>query len=324
VPDAACLLAPQRQPIPPRLLEPWGRSWADTAPAPRRYDPPYYVGFQVREVSASRSPGAPGPWSAGRQPPDRRLAVDVRWAATSSTLRSEDVMVIGVDPARTGRAARATARRRRRALRPVRSGWWPTSATRRPLVTFPPSARATSPPRRPAAPLFSREAPVSTSARRCRSPLDAHAGGARWRRSAAFRDTARLRLAGRSRPTGQVQPGATSDGDAAVTGSALRVHVLLGAGPAASCSRAAVTSMPRRAPGCPDAAALVRPAGAWRRVEPGGGAGHPILHPARAPRRRRPAVLSTGGRHRLEGSGSDDDREARPSGQVGQVVCRPS
>jgi len=179
----------------PRLgvLEAMGQELERTAGALRldAYDPPYYVGFQVREVSAVEIAGRAGAVVTDTSRRDRRLAVDLRVGSYEfDSSGVEEVMVIGGDAPAWSAPREAPLDGDPGALR--QALWLVADERYKEALSsfFRKRSRDVYRPDDPGrAPSFSREAPVRHVGPSLPLTLDA----GRWRRvvrdaSAAFRD----------------------------------------------------------------------------------------------------------------------------------------
>ena len=320
--------------VDPRLavLDAMGKELERTATKLRldAYDPPYYVGFQVREVSAVEIAGRAGAVFADTSRRDRRLAVDLRVGSYDfDSSGGDEVMVIGGEAPAWSAPREAPLDGDPAALR--QALWLVADERYKEALAsfFRKRSREVYRPNDPGrAPSFSREAPVQHVGPSLPLTLDAD----RWRRavreaSAAFRDQPHV-FESQVRVTAdrQVRWLATSEGTRLITEQRLyAVHLLASArAPDGQLLEGGRDYYAADEAGLPDAAALVRAsrsvAGELRAL---------IAAPAIDPYTG-PAILDSEAAgvlfheavgHRLEGERLDDDKEGQTfQGQVGQVV----
>jgi len=318
----------------PRLavLEAMGQELERTAGALRldAYDPPYYVGFQVREVSAIEIAGRAGAVVTDSSRRDRRLAVDLRVGSYEfDSSGVEEVMVMGGDPPAWSAPREAPLDGDGGALR--QALWLVADERYKEALSsfFRKRSRDVYRPDDPGrAPSFSREAPVQHVGPSLALTLDA----ARWRRvvrdaSAAFQDQphvfdSQVRLTADR----QVRWLATSEGTRLVTEQRLyAVHLLASArAPDGQLLEGGRDFYAADEAGLPDAAALVQAArtvAAELKALMAAPAIDPYTGPALLDSEAAGVLFHEAVGHRLEGERLDDDKEGQTfQGQVGQVV----
>jgi predicted Zn-dependent protease len=297
------------------------------------YEPPYFVGFQVREVSAVEIAGRAGAVVTDLARRDRRLSVDLRVGSYQfDSSGTEEVMVLGGDAPTWSAPREGPLDDDPAALR--QALWLVADERYKEAIAnyFRKRSRDVYRPDDPArAPSFTREAPVTHVGPP--RPLQLDAG--RWRQavraaSAAFRDQPHV-FDAQVRVTAdrQIRWLATSEGTRLVTEQRLyAVHLLASAratdGQLLEGGRDFYAADEA---GLPDAADLRRAAGAVAdelkalmaapAIDPYSGPA--ILEPEAAGVLFHEAVG-----HRLEGERLEDDKEGQTfQGQLGQMVLPP-
>lgn len=320
--------------VDPRLavLDAMGKELERTATKLRldAYDPPYYVGFQVREVSAVEIAGRAGAVFADTSRRDRRLAVDLRVGSYDfDSSGGDEVMVIGGEAPAWSAPREAPLDGDPAALR--QALWLVADERYKDALAsfFRKRSREVYRPNDPGrAPSFSREAPVQHVGPSLPLTLDAD----RWRRavreaSAAFRDQPHV-FESQVRVTAdrQVRWLATSEGTRLITEQRLyAVHLLASArAPDGQLLEGGRDYYAADEAGLPDTAALVRAsrsvAGELRALM-AAPAIDPYTGPAILDSEAAGVLFHEAVGHRLEGERLDDDKEGQTfQGQVGQVV----
>jgi len=314
------------------VLETMGLELDRTAGALRldAYDPPYYVAFQVREVSAVEIAGRAGAVVTDSSRRDRRLAVDLRvgsYAFDSSG--GDDVLVIGGDPPAWSAPREAPLDGDAGALR--QALWLVADERYKEAVAgwFRKRSRDVYRPSDPGrAPSFSRETPVQHVGPSLPLTLDA----GRWRRvvrgaSAAFRDQPHV-FDSQVRFTAdrQIRWLATSEGTRLITEQRLyAVHLLASArAPDGQLLEGGRDFYAADEAGLPEAAALekaARSVAAELKALMAAPAIDPYTGPALLDSEAAGVLFHEAVGHRLEGERLDDDKEGQTfQGQVGQVV----
>jgi TldD protein len=318
----------------PRLpvLEAMGQELDRTAARLRLdgYDPPYFVGFQVRELGTAEIAGRAGAVVTDLSRRDRRLAIDLRVGSYEfDSSGSDEVMVLGGDSPTWSAPREAPLDDDPAALR--QALWLLADERYKEALSsfFRKRSRDVYRPDDPQrAPSFSREAPVRHVGPARPLQLDAE----RWRRavrqaSAAFRDQPHVfDSVVRVTVERQIRWLATSEGTRLVTEQRLyAVHLLASArAPDGQLLEGGRDFYAADESGLPGAEALRRAAGAVSdelkalmaapAIDPYSGPA--ILEPEAAGVLFHEAVG-----HRLEGERLDDDKEGQTfQGQVGQLV----
>ncbi len=320
--------------VDPRLavLDAMGKELERTATKLRldAYDPPYYVGFQVREVSAVEIAGRAGAVFADTSRRDRRLAVDLRVGSYDfDSSGGDEVMVIGGEAPAWSAPREAPLDGDPAALR--QALWLVADERYKDALAsfFRKRSREVYRPNDPGrAPSFSREAPVQHVGPSLPLTLDAD----RWRRavreaSAAFRDQPHV-FESQVRVTAdrQVRWLATSEGTRLITEQRLyAVHLLASArAPDGQLLEGGRDYYAADEAGLPDTAALVlasRSVAGELRALMAAPAIDPYTGPAILDSEAAGVLFHEAVGHRLEGERLDDDKEGQTfQGQVGQVV----
>jgi predicted Zn-dependent protease len=294
------------------------------------YDPPYYIGFQVREVSAVEIAGRAGAVFADTRRRDRRLAVDLRVGSYDfDSSGGDEVMVIGGEAPTWSAPREAPLDGDPAALR--QALWLVADERYKDALAsfFRKRSRDVYRPNDPGrAPSFSREAPVQHVGPSLPLTLEAD----RWRRavrdaSAAFRDQPHV-FESQVRVTvdRQVRWLATSEGTRLITEQRLyAVHLLATArAPDGQLLEGGRDYYAAEEAGLPDTSTLVRASrsvAAELQALIAAPAIDPYTGPAILDSEAAGVLFHEAVGHRLEGERLDDDKEGQTfQGQVGQVV----
>ncbi len=297
------------------------------------YDPPYFVGFQVRELSTAEIAGRAGAVVTDLSRRDRRLGIDLRVGSYEfDSSGSDEVMVLGGDSPTWSAPREAPLDDDPAALR--QALWLLADERYKEALSsfFRKRSRDVYRPDDPQrAPSFSREAPVHHVGPARPLQLDAE----RWRRavretSAAFRDQPHVfDSVVRVTAERQVRWLATSEGTRLVTEQRLyAVHVLASArAPDGQLLEGGRDFYAADESGLPGAEALRRAAGAVSdelKALMAAPAIDPYSGPAILESEAAGVLFHEAVGHRLEGERLDDDREGQTfQGQVGQLVLPP-
>ena len=297
------------------------------------YDPPYFVGFQVRELSRAEIAGRAGAVVTDLSRRDRRLGIDLRVGSYEfDSSGSDEVMVLGGDSPTWSAPREAPLDDDPAALR--QALWLLADERYKEALSsfFRKRSRDVYRPDDPQrAPSFSREAPVHHVGPARPLQLDAE----RWRRavretSATFRDQPHVfDSVVRVTAERQVRWLATSEGTRLVTEQRLyAVHVLASArAPDGQLLEGGRDFYAADESGLPGAEALRRAAGAVSdelKALMAAPAIDPYSGPAILESEAAGVLFHEAVGHRLEGERLDDDREGQTfQGQVGQLVLPP-
>jgi TldD protein len=294
------------------------------------YAPPYYVGFQVRELSTAEIAGRAGAVVTDLSRRDRRLAIDLRVGSYEfDSSGSDEVMVLGGDAPTWTAPREAPIDDDPAALR--QALWLLADERYKEALSsfFRKRSRDVYRPDDPQrAPSFSREAPVHHVGPARPMQLDTE----RWRRavretSAAFRDQPHVfDSVVRVTADRQVRWLATSEGTRLVTEQRLyAVHLLASArAPDGQLLEGGRDFYAADEAGLPGAEALRRAAGAVSdelKALMAAPAIDPYSGPAILESEAAGVLFHEAVGHRLEGERLDDDKEGQTfQGQVGQLV----